>query len=188
MYRGIGESRPEVARVPNAKGQVGKKFVWQKVALLNMLTEWAASHQELPIENHRTLWLEPWNLAHFSQTRHWVVHTTVTETAFRIWITFCSQCFAFCWKTNEDFDVFTKGNIPRILEAVNLLMPGNNLAMCWKKVWQGWLWQCLYALRVKLYVNNILRTRYVLEEVTGSDHSTANVQPRVFNAGLSCEA
>ena len=38
-YRGIGENRPEVALVSNAKGQVGKKFVWQKIALLNKLTE-----------------------------------------------------------------------------------------------------------------------------------------------------
>lgn len=39
MYRGIGESRPEVSHVPNAETQTGKKFAWEKIALLNMSTE-----------------------------------------------------------------------------------------------------------------------------------------------------
>jgi len=87
--------------------------------------------------------------------------------AFRISVTFSSQCLAFCQKNYEDFDVFTKGNIPRLLESVSLLMPGNNLTMCWKKVWQGWLWQCLYALSVKLYIKYMLRRDMSLKTSQG---------------------
>lgn len=102
--------------------------------------------------------------------------------AFRIWITFfCSQCFVFCWKNNEDFDVFTKGNIPRILESVNLLMPGNDLATCWKcdkddcsNVSMHFKWLCILKI-----------SRHVLEETTGS-LSGSNVHPGLFKAGLSC--